>query len=85
MPVFLIASAAKRNKLLYLSFDVKLCFCPTILLQLQDHVEYMGSSTRVLLVPSIRDANHDHVFPQVTFYFDLFSYNFICLFEDRVN
>jgi hypothetical protein len=25
----------------------------------------MGSDTRVILVPSIRDANHDFVFPQV--------------------
>ncbi|KMT07540.1 hypothetical protein BVRB_6g151510 [Beta vulgaris subsp. vulgaris] len=41
--------------------------------KLQDHVEYMGSSTRVLLVPSIRDANHDPVFPQPPF--DLTSEN----------
>ncbi|GMH31083.1 hypothetical protein Nepgr_032926 [Nepenthes gracilis] len=34
---------------------------------LQDHVEYMGSATQVLLVPSIRDANHDFVFPQSSF------------------
>ena len=27
--------------------------------------EYVDSATRVLLVPSIRDANHDFVFPQV--------------------
>lgn len=33
--------------------------------QLQDYVECMGSAARVLLVPSIRDANHDFVFPQV--------------------
>lgn len=35
------------------------------LLQLQDYVEYMGSAARVILVPSVRDAHHDHVFPQV--------------------
>ena len=35
------------------------------LFQLQDHVEYMGSAARVILVPSIRDAHHDFVFPQV--------------------
>lgn len=33
--------------------------------QLQDYAEYMGSHARVILVPSIRDANHDFVFPQV--------------------
>lgn len=35
--------------------------------QLQDYVEYMGSAARVILVPSIRDANHDFVFPQVIY------------------
>ncbi|CAL5349680.1 unnamed protein product [Camellia sinensis] len=30
----------------------------------RDYVEYMGSAARVILVPSIRDANHDFVFPQ---------------------
>ncbi|GAB4840572.1 hypothetical protein Ancab_021342 [Ancistrocladus abbreviatus] len=39
-------------------------FHQEILRRLQDHVEYMGSDARVLLVPSIRDANHDFVFPQ---------------------
>ncbi|GFY88166.1 DNA polymerase alpha 2 [Actinidia rufa] len=38
-----------------------------ILGRLQDYVEYMGSATRVILVPSIRDANHDFVFPQPPF------------------
>lgn len=35
------------------------------LFQLKDYVEYMGSSAQVILVPSIRDAHHDFVFPQV--------------------
>ncbi|CAL5338643.1 unnamed protein product [Camellia sinensis] len=35
-----------------------------ILGRLQDCMEYMGSAARVILVPSIRDANHDFVFPQ---------------------
>ncbi|CAO2829420.1 unnamed protein product [Amaranthus hypochondriacus] len=47
------------------SFDE--VFYQEVIRRLQDHVEYMGSSTRVLLVPSIRDANHDHVFPQPPF------------------
>uniref|UniRef100_A0A7N0ZY30 DNA polymerase alpha subunit B n=1 Tax=Kalanchoe fedtschenkoi TaxID=63787 RepID=A0A7N0ZY30_KALFE len=38
-----------------------------ILKKLQDYVEYMGSSARVLLVPSTRDAHHDFVFPQPPF------------------
>ncbi|XP_021899762.1 DNA polymerase alpha subunit B isoform X2 [Carica papaya] len=35
--------------------------------KLQDYVEYMGSGARVIIVPSIRDANHDFVFPQPAF------------------
>ncbi|XP_027334193.1 DNA polymerase alpha subunit B [Abrus precatorius] len=35
-----------------------------IMKKLEDYVECMGSAPRVLLVPSIRDANHDFVFPQ---------------------
>ncbi|PON82786.1 DNA polymerase alpha, subunit B [Trema orientale] len=38
-----------------------------ILRRLQDYAEYMGSHARVILVPSIRDANHDLVFPQPAF------------------
>lgn len=38
-----------------------------IIWKLQDYVEYMGSAARVILMPSVRDANHDSVFPQVIF------------------
>lgn len=44
-----------------------------ILGRLQDYVEYMGSAASVVLVPSIRDANHDFVFPQPRF--DINSFN----------
>ncbi|GAB2297771.1 hypothetical protein Dimus_031857 [Dionaea muscipula] len=47
------------------SFDE--VFHQEILRRLQDHVEYIGSAARVILVPSIRDANHDFVFPQPPF------------------
>ena len=36
-------------------------------LQVQDYLEYMGPDARVVIIPSIRDANHDFVFPQVIF------------------
>ncbi|KAI9125572.1 hypothetical protein K1719_002990 [Acacia pycnantha] len=38
-----------------------------ILRRLEDYIECMGSAVRILLVPSIRDANHDFVFPQPAF------------------
>ncbi|GLU06162.1 hypothetical protein SLE2022_232160 [Rubroshorea leprosula] len=38
-----------------------------VLKRLHDYVEYMGSEVRVILIPSIRDANHDFVFPQPAF------------------
>ncbi|KAJ0976973.1 hypothetical protein J5N97_012447 [Dioscorea zingiberensis] len=53
-----------------------------ILRKLQDYVEYMGSATRVILMPSIRDANHDFVFPQPAFDFHLpdnIRYQITCL------
>lgn len=46
--------------------------------QLQDHVEYMGSHARVVLVPSIRDANHDFVFPQVMLLLNQVNIGYIC-------
>ncbi|KAK6139160.1 hypothetical protein DH2020_027101 [Rehmannia glutinosa] len=36
-----------------------------ILGKLQDYVECMGSMVHVILMPSVRDANHDFVFPQI--------------------
>ncbi|KAG0455006.1 hypothetical protein HPP92_024298 [Vanilla planifolia] len=47
------------------SFDE--IFHVEILRALQDYAQYMGSSARVVLVPSIRDAHHDFVFPQPAF------------------
>jgi hypothetical protein len=37
----------------------------------------MGDSCRVILVPSYRDAHHDHVFPQVAFWL-LYYLLFVC-------
>ncbi|XP_020571946.1 DNA polymerase alpha subunit B [Phalaenopsis equestris] len=42
-------------------------FSDEILRRLQDYIQYMGSASRIVLVPSIRDANHDFVFPQPAF------------------
>lgn len=47
------------------SFDE--IFSVEILRRLQDYTQYMGSDVRIILVPSIRDANHDFVFPQSAF------------------
>ncbi|CAM8912938.1 unnamed protein product [Rhodiola kirilowii] len=54
-----------RKSAVHKTFDE--IFQHEILKRLQDYVEYMGSSARVLLVPSVRDAHHDFVFPQPPF------------------
>jgi DNA polymerase alpha subunit B len=36
-----------------------------ILRKLQDFTQYLGHNVRVILIPSVRDAHHDFVFPQV--------------------
>lgn len=41
-------------------------------MQVLDYTEYVGSTARVILVPSTRDANHDFVFPQVLAYSTMF-------------
>ncbi|KAG9446635.1 hypothetical protein H6P81_012763 [Aristolochia fimbriata] len=47
------------------SFDE--IFHVEVVRRLQDYLEYMGSTTQIVLVPSIRDCNHDFVFPQPFF------------------
>ncbi|OWM89734.1 hypothetical protein CDL15_Pgr024482 [Punica granatum] len=47
------------------SFDE--IFHVEIMRKLRDYVDYLGDAARVVLVPSIRDANHDFVFPQPGF------------------
>ncbi|KAB2084340.1 hypothetical protein ES319_A05G327800v1 [Gossypium barbadense] len=46
---------------------------PTETTMVQDYLEYMGPNAQLVMVPSIRDANHDFVFPQPAF--DLDSLN----------
>uniref|UniRef100_A0A0E0J8J7 DNA polymerase alpha subunit B n=1 Tax=Oryza nivara TaxID=4536 RepID=A0A0E0J8J7_ORYNI len=38
-----------------------------ILRKLQDFTQYLGHNVRVILIPSVRDAHHDFVFPQPAF------------------
>ncbi|XVE92214.1 hypothetical protein REPUB_Repub01dG0077700 [Reevesia pubescens] len=51
-----------------LSFDE--IFRLEVLRMVQDYLEYMGSDARVVIIPSVRDANHDFVFPQPAFDLD---------------
>ncbi|KMZ72762.1 DNA polymerase alpha subunit B [Zostera marina] len=51
-----------------------------VLRRLKDFLEYMGPAIRVVLVPSIRDANHDFSFPQSAFDFNIdTSHQITCL------
>ncbi|XP_022887623.1 DNA polymerase alpha subunit B [Olea europaea var. sylvestris] len=58
----------------HLTFDEM--FHLQILGKLQDYVEYMGSTARVILMPSVRDANHDFVFPQPAFDIQPIDFNY---------
>ncbi|XP_039055588.1 DNA polymerase alpha subunit B-like isoform X2 [Hibiscus syriacus] len=46
-----------------LSFDD--IFQSEVLRMVQDYLEYMGPSAQLVMIPSVRDAHHDFVFPQV--------------------
>ncbi|XVE85256.1 hypothetical protein DITRI_Ditri17bG0077500 [Diplodiscus trichospermus] len=48
-----------------LSFDE--IFQLEVLRMLQDYLEHMGPNAQVVIIPSVRDANHDFVFPQPAF------------------
>lgn len=56
-----------------ISEDVMLAYCQMqwlfvsyiFLIQIQDFTQYLGNTVRVILIPSVRDAHHDFVFPQV--------------------
>ncbi|KAK8490467.1 hypothetical protein V6N12_005441 [Hibiscus sabdariffa] len=48
-----------------LSFDD--IFQSEVLRMVQDYLEYMGPTARLVMIPSVRDANHDFVFPQPAF------------------
>jgi hypothetical protein len=39
--------------------------CYIFFVQIQDFTQYLGNTVRVILIPSVRDAHHDFVFPQV--------------------
>ncbi|KAL4278613.1 hypothetical protein GQ457_03G026450 [Hibiscus cannabinus] len=51
-----------------LSFDD--IFQTEVLRKVQDYLEYMGPTARLVMVPSVRDANNDFVFPQPAFNLD---------------
>ncbi|XVF85182.1 hypothetical protein PTKIN_Ptkin17bG0097900 [Pterospermum kingtungense] len=48
-----------------MSFDE--IFQLEVLRKVQGYLEYMGPDARVIIIPSVRDANHDFVFPQPAF------------------
>ncbi|GMI90207.1 DNA polymerase alpha 2, EMBRYO DEFECTIVE 2814 [Hibiscus trionum] len=48
-----------------LSFDD--IFQSEVLRMVKDYLEYMGPTARLVMIPSVRDANHDFVFPQPAF------------------
>ncbi|XP_066358265.1 uncharacterized protein [Miscanthus floridulus] len=55
-----------------------------ILRKIQDFTQYLGNTVRVILIPSVRDAHHDFVFPQP--FFNVLSTSisndiFVCSFD----